>query len=451
MARTVLLIFQAPTQRRLFINTLPPLGILGIASYLTSKGLDVTVRDCYTDMLRDEDILRADLIGLSINVSNVENSLNTIARISRAWPEKRIVVGGPLPMSAPEQIIRQEGIRAVAIGEGEEIMHQLATEESWDAIKGLYLKDDTGRIFFTGAREPIRNLDLLPFPALDRVDLSRYYSPVKKALPISNIMTSRGCPFNCIFCFKTMGSAWRARSVKNVVDEIEWQVHAFGVREICIYDDNFSMDVERAEAICDEIIERKIKVHLQLPNGIRVDRLTRAALRKLKAAGVWLVGVAPETGSRETLKKISKGFDLDKVSDVVRWCKEEGISTYSFFMIGFPWEEKTHIEDTIRFATGLDTELTQFSRVTAFPGTALYDILLREGAIRGTALRDQGLFYGGTSHMVKGISDAELRRLITRAYRRAYLRPGKWLRLLRMLSLRDLWNLFVYSLTTGSI
>lgn len=451
MTRTVLLIFQSPKRRGLFINVLPPLGILSISSYLTSKGVPVIVKDCSIDTLRDEDMHRADIIGLSINVSNIENSLSTIERISRTWPEKRIVVGGPFPMSAPEQLIRQEGIHAVAIGEGEEVMHQLATEESWHYIKGLYLKDNAGKISFTGEREPIKNLDRLPFPALDRVDLSRYYSPIKKALPISNIMTSRGCPFNCIFCFKTMGGAWRARSAKNVADEIEWQVRALGAREICIYDDNFTMDVKRAEEICDEIIERKIKVRLQLTNGIRVDRLTRATLQKLKAAGVWLVGVAPETGNRETLRRISKGFDLDKVSDVVRWCKEEGLATYSFFMIGFPWEKKAHIEDTIRFAAGLDTELTQFSRVTAFPGTALYDILLREGAIGETTLRDQGLFYGGVAHSVEGISDAELRRLITRAYRRTYLRPGKWLRLLRMLSMRDLWNLLVYSLTTKSI
>jgi radical SAM superfamily enzyme YgiQ (UPF0313 family) len=248
-----------------------------------------------------------------------------------------------------------------------------------------------------------------------------------------------------------MGNRWRARSAGNVVDEIEWQVRDLGVKEICIYDDNFTMDVQRTEEICDDIMRRKIKVNLQLTNGIRVDRVTRNTVKKLKAAGVWIVGVAPESGNAETLRRVEKGFDLEKVKEVVRWCKEEGIHTYSFFMIGFPWEQRSHVEDTIRYAARLDTELTQFSRVTAFPGTKLYDILSKEGAVQKTAMTDQGLFYGGASHAVKGISDGDLRRLIKRAYRKAYMRPDKWLRLFRMLSLKDLWNLFRYSIKTKSI
>ena len=445
------MIAQAPRDPRLFINRLPPIGILGIASYLESKGIPATVTDCHIEQLRERDIADADIIGLSINISNVEQSLHIARNVKHAWPKKLIVTGGPLSISIPRRLIQESCIDAVAVGEGEEIMYELASGAPWAEVKGLCFKDRSGEIICTGPREFIKDLDSLPFSALDKVDITRYYSPVKRALPISSLITSRGCPYGCIYCFKTMGNRWRARSVQNVVNEIEWQVCDLGVKEICIYDDNFTMDIQRTEEICDEILRRKIKVHLQLTNGIRVDRITRDTVKKLKAAGVWIVGVAPESGNVETLQRIKKGFDLEKVKQVVRWCKEEGLSTYSFFMLGFPWEQRIHIEDTIHYAVGLDTELTQFSRVTAFPGTVLYDILSGEGAIREFPLRDGGLFYGGIAHTVKGVSDVDLRHLIKHAYRRTYMRPKKLLRLLRMLSLRDLWNLFCYSLKTRSV
>lgn len=449
--KSVLLISQSPRRRGLFINTLPPIGILGISSFLESQGVPVAATDCSISPLDRARPAGFDVIGLSINVSNVEKSIETAKYVKERWPLKLVVGGGPLCTSVPERLIGEGCFDAVAVGEGEETMLELALGKPPEEVAGLYVKNGSGRIHCTGQRPFIGDLDKLPFPALNKVDLSRYYSPVKRALPISNLITSRGCPYGCIYCFKTMGNRWRARSVPNVVDEIEWQVRDLGVKEICIYDDNFTMDVGRAEGICDEILRRKIKARLQLTNGIRVDRVTRDTIEKLRAAGVWILGVAPESGSGETLRRIKKGFDLEKVKQVVGWCKEEGISTYSFFMLGFPWERRVNIEDTIRYASRLDTELTQFSRVTAFPGTELYDILSREGAIRETAMSDHGLFYGGTSHALKEINDGDLRRLIKRAYRKAYLRPRKWLRLLRMLSLRDLWNLFCYSIRTGSV
>lgn len=451
MTSDILLIAQSPRNPRLFINVLPPLGILGIAASLIDKGIRVTVRDCHIGGLTDDDMRGSHIVGLSINISNVEKSLETAKAIKLKWPDKKIIAGGPFCISLPSRILREPWIDAVATGEGEEVMYELASGKPGDEVRGLYIKDRAGEILCTGPRELIKDLDSLPFSALDKVDITRYYSPVKRALPISSLITSRGCPYGCIYCFKTMGNRWRARSVQNVVNEIEWQVCNLGVKEICIYDDNFTMDIQRTEEICDEILRRRIKVHLQLTNGIRVDRVTRDTVKKLKAAGVWIVGVAPESGNAETLQRIKKGFDLEKVKQVVRWCKEEGLSTYSFFMLGFPWEQRVHIEDTIHFASGLDTELTQFSRVTAFPGTVLYDMLPREGAIRESPLRDGGLFYGGIAHTVKGVSDVDLRHLIKRAYRRTYMRPKKLLRLLRMLSLRDLWNLFCYSLKTKSV
>lgn len=451
MNAEVLIVVQAPRNPKLFINVLPPVGALSIVSYLRSRGVRASVRDCNVQELSDEEIGRAEIIGLSVNVSNVENSLETARRVKSRWPGKRVVAGGPFCISAPERLLEEGTVDAVAVGEGEETLLEMAGGKEWPDIKGLWFKDGAGRAVFTGPRPWIEDLDGLPFPALDLVPLEKYYSPVKKTLPVSSLISSRGCPYNCIFCFKTMGNRWRARSPGNVVDEIEWQVRELGVREICIYDDNFTMDTERAAEISDEILRRGIDVSLQLTNGVRVDRLTRELVRKLKAAGVWIIGVAPESGSPETLERIGKRFSLEQVRRSVRWCKDEGIRTYSFFMVGFPWETRGHIEETIDFAVSLDTELTQFSRVVPFPGTRLHDIIPKASSPADPGLRDQGLFYGGVSHELEGLAGGELEGLIKKAYRRVYLRPGKMVRLISMLSWGDLWRLFSYSVTTDSI
>ena len=103
---------------------------------------------------------------------------------------------------------------------------------------------------------------------------------MSQARPISQIMTSRGCPYNCIYCFHSLGRKWRPRSARNIVDEIEWQVNKLGVREISISDDNFTLDKKRAEDVCEMIIRRGIKVKIQLMNGIRADRVDKSLLKK---------------------------------------------------------------------------------------------------------------------------------------------------------------------------
>lgn len=451
MSGNVLLIMQSPRKKSFYINNLPPIGLLSIASFLKSQNIPVRVRDCYIAMVSEDDLHRADIVGLSINIANVENSLKMAAHIKEAWPKKKVILGGPFCMSLPDELIRQPGVDAVAVCEGEELMCELVSGKPWDEVKGLYLKDMEGKPFFTGQREWIKDLDRLPFPSLDMLDIRRYYSPVKKALPISSIITSRGCPYNCIFCMKSTGPTWRARSAKNTVDEIEWQVKKLGVREICIYDENFTMDIRRAEEICNLIISRKIHVHLQLTNGIRVDKLTRSLIPVLKLAGVWIIGVAPETGNSETLRRIGKGFGLDKVTDAVRWCRKEGLAVWAFFMIGFPWESISQIENTIRYAVALDAELTHFARVIAFPGTQLYKVSRPNRIADWDVLHDRGLFHGAIIHQATDLTEMSLNRLITKAYRTVYFQPVKWFRLLHMLSWRDLWRLFLYSLMTRNV
>lgn len=435
----VLLVFCAPSKRRLYINALPPLGMLYIASFLESRGIRVDVIDCQVDEPARIKPGRYRVVGFSINVANVESSLAWMQQIRRDHPGIRIVAGGPHCTSDPEYFIRQDCIDAVCTGEGEEAF--LEYVQGRESILGLHVKDSAGRFSYPGPRAPIEDLDALPFPALDKVDLTRYLYHPRRDSSNSSIMTSRGCPFRCTFCFRSLGTRWRKRSSRNVVDEIEWQVRVLGAREVAIYDDNFSLDRKRVLEICDLVTTRGIDVALQFTNGLRVENLDIKVLAALKRAGTWLIGVAPETGSARVMKLIGKSADFDQIRRTVRDCKQLGIRTFAFFMIGFPTETLAEVDETIAFAKELDTDMVQVARVIPYKGTSLFNVMDVRNYDHG---REMGYFY-------EMAENRALTGRIRRANRTFYLRPRKILDLLQMHTFRDLLTLGWYSVITRSI
>ncbi|MFC2144343.1 B12-binding domain-containing radical SAM protein [Acidobacteriota bacterium] len=267
-------------------------------------------------------------------------------------------------------------------------------------------------------------------------------------------MTSRGCPFRCIYCSHSMGSDWRPRSAENVVREIQWQVQELGVKEICIYDDNFSLDKARASEICDLLIESNTRVCLQFTNGLRVDCLDEKLLQKMKDAGTWLIGIAPETGNVEVMKRIRKGFRHQRVLEIREACRRLQITTFGFFMIGFPFDSRQTIEETISFAEALDCEIVEFNKVIPYPKTELYDIAARENCLLPSQGRHLSSSYHDgeiTTHRVGDLDPSEIKLIIKKAYRRYYLRPRKIADLLASFSISDLMTLSRYALTTGNI
>lgn len=445
----VLFLVSSPVEMEYYANALPPLGILSITTLLNKKGYRADVTDCCIESMDKHDIAEYDLIGFSIMISNIENTLKTISDIKDRYPEKLIIVGGPHVNSNPSFFVQHKLIDIVAVGEGERTMLELMEKKTPVGVPGLYYREEDGKTVFTGERERIRDLDELPFPDLGLVDYKKYDVTIKKKKYISSIMTTRGCPYSCSFCFHSLGKQWASRSPENVADEIEYQVRKFGIKEICIFDDNFTLNVKRAKKICRLIIEKKIKVILQFTNGIRVDRVDKELLQLLKDAGLWLVGVAPESGSAETLKKINKKFDLNKVEEVVRWCHEIGLNTHSYFMVGFPWETKEHIQKSIDFSLRLGTDLTQFSRVVPLPGTELFNQMGLD--INKGFQNDRGLFYGNVQHSIEKISEKEIHQLIKKGYRAFYFNPLRIWRIYKMLSISSLFALVKYSFATESV
>lgn len=423
---------------------MPPLGILYISSFLESKGITADVIDYHVSDIDWSVAKDYDLIGFSVNCSNITNTLNMARSIKQDYG-KEIIVGGPQVTSDPESFLSKEYIDGAVIGEGEYTLYEYV--ENRKIVNGLYLKDRNKKIIFGGIRPFIEDLDSLPFPAFDKIDIKKYTVPIKKRKPASPIFTSRGCPFNCIFCFHSLGYSFRPRSVKNVIDEIEWQANNFGVKEFCIEDDNVSLNMDRAKEIFKGIIDKGLDVVFQLYNGIRMDKVDEELLRLMKKAKLWLMNVSPESGDPETLRLMKKGFDKETVRRVVRMSKDMGFFTYSNFMIGFPWETEGHIRRTIDFAEELDTDITGFSRVVAFPNTELYNMCNLSYKME----RDIGLFYSEPEFNISKLSTPQINRLISEAYRRCYFKPRKMIGLLKKLRLKTMCSLVKYSLITNSI
>jgi len=452
MTPSVLLVFHSTGDKKVSISRLPPIGILTIASFLEHHGILCDVIDFSINPSAQIQPENYDLIGFSINISNRESSLKTIADIKKELPHKKIVVGGSLCISNPEYFFDNPDIDVIFTGEGEEALFEYVTFDDKENVKGLYLKNGS-EFSFTGPRNWIEDLDSLPFPALHKVDITKYNCIPKKKRPITSIMTSRGCPFSCIFCSLSMGKKWRPRSARNVVDEIKWQVNQLGVKEICVFDDNFSLNRSRAKEICDLLIAEKIPVTLQFTNGLRVDCLDHNLLLKLKKAGTWLIGLAPETGNQEVMKKIKKGFKHPQVLKIREKCQEFGIKTFGFFMIGFPFETLSDIEDTIRFAKELNCDIVEFNKVVPYAKTELYEMLLKTGTLLANPFTHVRSYHDGTikTHKVGDLSAEEVKTIIRSAYRQYYLRPKVMLNLIKTFSPRDLWDLTTYALKTRNI
>jgi anaerobic magnesium-protoporphyrin IX monomethyl ester cyclase len=346
------------------------LGPLYVLSYLESRNIVADFWDKYTDPDKKYDYADYDAIGFSVNINNFTNSFKTAALIKSISPKTEIVFGGPFASGYPELTLRNSAIDVVVAGEGEETFYEYAAGMPKHSIKGIYFKDN-GTVQFTGKRSWNKNLDALPFPALNRINFRKSNMLMTRALPVSSIVTSRGCPFQCAFCFHNMGHEWRGRSAKNVVDEIEWQVKELGVRELIITDDNFTFDRKRAEEIFDEIVARKIKISIQCNNGLRADFLDENILRKAKAAGVWIICLAPETGSPQTLEKLNKKFRLEDVKRTIQIARSVGLATEAYFLIGLPWETQKDIEKTLAFALDLDIDFVAMHRFIPFPGASL--------------------------------------------------------------------------------
>ncbi len=357
----------------------PPLGLAYLASMIKDehevKIIDSNVLNYgFEDIKKELKNFGPDIVGITSTTPSIYEAYK-VADIAKKVNENCIVViGGPHVTFLPEEVLMEcKSIDIVVLGEGEETFRELVNAVE----RGLPLEDVKGitfrkheKIVVTKPRPPIKDLDEIPFPSLDILPVEKYELQGVKYMPI---MSSRGCPFRCYFCASSriFGGCWRCRSPKNVVEEIELIHDKFGIRNIEFVDDTFTLSERRVEEICKEILKERLDISWGASS--RVDSINRELAEKMRKAGCWIVYLGIESASQEILNKTGKRITVDQVIKAVKTLKEAGIKVLGSFILGFPEETVKTAEQTIALAKKLDLDYAQFSILTPYPGTSLYE------------------------------------------------------------------------------
>ncbi|HLQ37381.1 MAG TPA: radical SAM protein, partial [Planctomycetota bacterium] len=385
--------------------------------------------------------LRPHVVGISTLSCERECMAALAAACKQAAPGCVVAVGGPYPTAEPAGWRDCPHIDYAVLGEGDEVFPELVRRivagEPPAGLQGVVGR--SGATAFATAK-PVADLDALPFPAWDLIDLRRYSDRRYRnqtGLPAHRlytaISTSRGCPYRCSYCHDVHGKRFRASSPARVLAEIADAVR-FGVREIHFVDDIFNFDLPRAQTIFAGIRAAHPRLRLAFPNGLRADRLDQEFAVAAARAGTWYAAVAVETASPRVQRQIRKHLQLDKVQQAIRWLEGAGIRTRSFVMLGFPGETEAEMEATIRYVIDSDTSEASFFNVVPYRGSHLHD--LAEAMAPGVA-DDVTLapFYSEESFYSRA-TGRSLSRIRDRAILRFYLSRGRFLKVLWRTPLR---------------
>ncbi|MBM4043902.1 MAG: radical SAM protein [Planctomycetes bacterium] len=409
-----------------------PVGLCSLAAVLEQEGVDVTILDGEAKGLTEAGTVsevcrqKPTLVGITSTTVAFGRALRLAQQTKRALPSVPIVIGGAHVTANPESTLAHDCFDFGVLREGEvtlrELTHALADGHDAREVDGLVFRDGPG-LHVTRPRAYIRDLDTLPLPAYHLLgDLNRYLPPLGccKREPVVSLVTSRGCPYQCIFCDRSVfGNHYRANSAEYVIAEIEHAVRAYGAREIAFLDDTFSVDRRRVKRICDLISEKRLDITWTCMT--RADVVTKDLLQAMRRSGCWQVSIGVESGSQCVLDFIAKGTTIEEIRNAAIWAAETGISVKGFFMLGNPTETKATLADTLAFAKSLPLTDVVATIATPMPGSRFREIAAAYGRVREHDWSD--LSYWEPVFVPNGLTEDDLYRAQRRFYREFYCRP----------------------------
>jgi radical SAM superfamily enzyme YgiQ (UPF0313 family) len=414
-----------------------------IGASLKKSGHEPKIHDGALDY-KDLQILRRtiidwkpDFIGISVIITEVEQTKRVMDIIRELIPDVPVTFGGPWPSANSEESIKTYGADFVVLGEGElvfpELIEAINKNLSTDSIAGIASMVD-GHVKINPGRQLTEDeLNALPFPAWELLDHKLYAKmhsmPAVGRRPYMAIVTSRGCPYRCAYCYHTMGKVFRKRSAESVLAEMEELRLKHGFKEFEIVDDCFNLDRERMYAILTGIRDKLGDVKLHFPNGLRADMLEPQDMALFKQAGTVSAAFAIETSSPRLQNMIHKNLNIEKAVDAIKASVRAGIYSTGAFMIGFPTETYEEASATVEFANRSSLHRAMFLLVTPFAGTELAkraaDILKN----KNYTIDPNYINYYNNYLNISAMSDSELHKVLRRAYRSFYLNPKRMLSL----------------------
>lgn len=368
-------------------NNVPPLGLVCIAGFLKKKGIEVRIWD---PCLHDEDfineikIFNPDLVGISLMTAQYSRAREIIYLLKKELPLAIYICGGSHVSALPGESLIGLNADIAVVGEGELTMEELCQRyikgRDWQGVRGIsYMQD--GKIYHNKRRELIDDLDVIPFAGRELLNdsLDWYLIPPgvirgKFSFYTTTMMTSRGCPYNCIFCASNVifGRRFRRRSVENTIKEIIHLQKSYGIRGIWFLDDTFTFDRAWVEKFCETL--KKEKLGITWSCQTRADALDVELLRQMKSAGCVQLEIGVESGSDKVLKTLSKGAYVDDLKEKFIQIKHLGFRVMANFMVGSPGEDIDDIMATYHLAKELNPDFTEFNVCMPYPGSRLYEM-----------------------------------------------------------------------------
>ena len=419
-------------------NIWVPLGLTYIAAVLEQKGIHVEIIDLNAKQSEKSNLERmvenASIVGIGGMITEHQEILRLVNIVKKVNGEARVVLGGPLATTLPQELLRASRADFVVVGEGEQtiidLIHAIQHGQSFTNIRGIAYKDGN-QIAVTAPAVPITDLDTLPFPARHLLNMNHYLKNHFDSFGLTikglgeirstNLITSRGCPYNCTFCFKEMwGHKWRARSAQNILEEMVLLHQQYSVNGFFFNDDTFLLDRKRIFELCTLLKGKNLDIAWYC-NG-RVNLVTKELLKAMYNAGCRGIAYGIESGNQQILDSMKKNATTDQARRVVKWTKEAGINTTGYFMIGMLGETKATIRETMVFARELDLDYYGFSLTTPLAGTELYNSAIEAGFTpKGkTPLKDWNLYVN--ANLTQDCSDADLAAFENNAFREFYLK-----------------------------
>lgn len=366
----------------------PPMGILYIGTVLKDAGYKVKVIDSFPAYhertLKEVKYFNPDIIGLSVLTTGYRITSHYTSLLREQNPDALLCWGGVHPTSLPVEVLTEHNLDFVVVGEGEETMlevcNNLSIDKGLEGIKGVIFRKD-GKILDNGRRKFIEDLDSLPIPdrtLLEFPGFSWYLSPpgiIRGCFieGVTTFYTSRGCPFNCIFCcsHQTAGRKFRQRSVENVMEEIRYLVHNFGVKGLYFNDDTFGLDKEWTFNFCNSL--RRAKFRLVWGCQTRANLASWEMFQIMKDAGCIQVDIGAESGSDKVLKNLRKGITPKEIENAFSLAKKVGFKTFATFILGNPGETIEDIKKTKELSKKISSSVS-FLLLVPYPGSDLFEM-----------------------------------------------------------------------------
>lgn len=385
-----------------------PFSLSYAAALLKKEGHEVFLKDCIAGGMKANEFMKylkhlnPDAVVLETSTPSIYNDLKFTKKIKKEINSTMILCGPHVTALPKQSMLKCKEIDFIMVGEYEYVLRDLISllqeKKNFYALKGICFRK--GRKIILNERYPlIQNLDKLPLPLREQLPMKKYIDPFCKHSPNAQMISSRGCPNQCIYCLEPWvfygRPNYRMRSPKKIVEEMILLQKEYGAKEIYFDDSSFSVSQIQVKNICKEIKRRKLKIFWSCMADSKMERKT---LKAMKDAGCVAVKFGVESANPQILKNINKRFSNDDARHVVKLCRELGIETHATYMFGLPGETLETIKETMNFAFSLGTDTAQFSVATPYPGTKFYEMAKKNKWLK---TNDWTKFQGGAEVVIE--------------------------------------------------